>query len=811
MRPLQLIATSAVGLEAVVARELKGLGYEAKIPQTGRIAFAGDEAALCRANLWLRAADRVLIEVGSFEATDFGQLFDRTFELPWEQWIGHDAAFPVNGRSVKSQLSSVPACQRIVKKAIVEKLKHAHRTDSLPETGPPYTVEVALLDDRATLTIDSSGAGLHKRGYRRLVAEAQLKETLAAALVMLSFWKPDRPLIDPFCGSGTIPIEAALIGRHLAPGLNRQFAAESWPVISPRRWEEARAEARDLAKPGLPVKIIGTDADEEVLSLARYHAGQAGVADDIHFQQRDFRDLSSQKQYGCVICNPPYGERMGQEDDLEALYASMPLVLRRLKTWSHYILTAFPDFEALVGRAADRRRKLYNGRIECTYYQFHGPRPDKGRGAANAEAANVEAVNAEAVNAEAVNAEAVNAEAVNAEAVNAKAVNAKAVNAKAVNAEAVNVEEEQMASVPSAVVAHVEPSAPSLVPCAVESEESPQHTRIRTPNRLLVPAFGGLTTKAYEQAELFARRLATRARHLRRWPTKRGITCYRLYDRDVPEIPLVVDRYEECLHLAEYDRPHDRSPAQHADWLDLMAKTAAETLEVPKGQVFMKRRERQRGMNQYERFAEQGKTFVVHEGGLKFRVNLSDYLDTGLFLDHRITRAMVREAAAGKRFLNLFGYTGAFTVYAASGGAESTTTVDLSNTYLEWAEENLALNGLAGRGHRFVRDDAGSFLKHHRPGAAYDLAVVDPPTFSNSKKTDDIWDVQRDHAELLNGVVGLMSPGGVIYFSTNSRRFKLDEAALGNLAIREISRQTVPEDFRNRRIHRCWRMVVGEL
>ncbi|HEV3339586.1 MAG TPA: bifunctional 23S rRNA (guanine(2069)-N(7))-methyltransferase RlmK/23S rRNA (guanine(2445)-N(2))-methyltransferase RlmL [Pirellulales bacterium] len=754
MPPLQLIATSAVGLEAVVARELKGLGYEAKIPQTGRIAFAGDESALCRANLWLRSADRVLVEVGSFEATDFGQLFDRTFALPWEQWIGGEAAFPVNGRSVKSQLSSVPACQRIVKKAIVEKLKHAHRTDSLPETGPQYTVEVALLDNRATLTIDSSGAGLHKRGYRRLVAEAQLKETLAAGLVMLSFWKADRPMIDPFCGSGTIPVEAALIGRNLAPGLNRQFAAESWPAISPRQWEEARTEARDLASPGLPVKIIGTDADEEVLSLARYHAAQAGVTDDIHFQQRDFRDLSSQRQYGCIICNPPYGERMGRDDDLEALYASMPLVLRRLKTWSHYVLTAFADFEALVGRPADRRRKLYNGRIECTYYQFHGPKPDKGR-------------------------------------------------------ETVERGEEQTASAPSALVGQGELSVARLPACAVESTESPPRTQIRAPKRSLVPAFGGLTTKAYEQAELFARRLTTRAKHLRRWPSKRGITCYRLYDRDVPEIPLVVDRYEECLHLAEYDRPHDRSPAEHADWLDLMAKTAAETIEVAKGNVFMKRRQRQRGLNQYERFSEQGKTFTVHEGGLKFRVNLSDYLDTGLFLDHRITRSMVRNAAAGKRFLNLFGYTGAFTVYAASGGAESTTTVDLSNTYLQWAEENLGLNGLAGREHRVVRDDAMNFLKYHCPGAAYDLAVIDPPTFSNSKKTDDIWDVQRDHAELLNRLVALVSPGGVIYFSTNSRRFKLDEAALGNLAIREISRQTVPEDFRNRRIHRCWRMVAG--
>lgn len=767
MSELQLTATSAVGIEAVVARELKALGYEPKIRQTGRIAFAADESAICRTNLWLRTADRVLVELGSFEATDFGQLFDRTFALPWEEWIERDAAFPVNGRSVKSQLSSVPACQKIVKKAIVEKLRHAHRTQTLPETGTQYTVEVALLDNQATLTLDTSGAGLHKRGYRRLVAEAQLKETLAAALVLLSFWKPDRPLIDPFCGSGTIPIEAALIGRNVAPGLNRNFAAESWPRVGEHLWSEARVEARETTRPNLPIKIIGTDIDEQVLSLARYHAAQAGVADDIHFQQREFRDLTSKKEYGCVICNPPYGERMGESDELEALYASMPLVLRRLKTWSHYVLTAFPDFEALVGRPADRRRKLYNGRIECTYYQFHGPRSGLARGTGEPRDQN--------------------------EKHGVTSIEDDTETRRHGDTE------KESATVSPATSSPV-PASPGLRVSASASTA----TTLRAPHQ----AFGGLSPKAQEQAEIFARRLAARARHLRRWP-KRGITCYRLYDRDVPEIPLIVDRYEDCLHMAEYERPHDRSPAEHADWLDLMAKTAADTLEVPRKNVFMKRRERQRGTNQYERFAEQGRTLVVNEGGLKFRVNLSDYLDTGLFLDHRITRSLVREAAADKRFLNLFGYTGSFTVYAAAGGATATTTVDLSNTYLDWAHDNMRLNSLAGGAHRFVRDDASSFLKFHRPGPAYDLAVVDPPTFSNSKKTDDIWDIQRDHTGLLNHVVELMSPGGVIYFSTNSRRFKLDEGALANVSIREISRQTVPEDFRNRRIHRCWRMIAG--
>jgi 23S rRNA (guanine2445-N2)-methyltransferase / 23S rRNA (guanine2069-N7)-methyltransferase len=794
MPAFSFLATCAVGLEAIVARELQGLGHETKTTSTGRIAFEGDEAALCRANLWLRTADRVLLRLGTFQATDFGQLFDQTHALPWEEWLGPDAVFPVNGRSVKSQLSSVPACQKIVKKAIVEKLRRAHRTQSLPETGVHYAVEVALLEDQATLTLDTSGASLHKRGYRKLVGEAQLKETMAAALVLLSFWRPDRPLIDPFCGSGTIAIEAALIGRNLAPGLHRSFAAESWPRIAARHWQAARSEARDLARPDLPQRIIGTDVDEGALSLARYHAAQAGVTDDIHFQQKDFHDLSSGKEFGCVVCNPPYGERMGQADDLEALYASMPLVLRKLPTWSHYILTAFPDFERLVGRPADRRRKLYNGRIECTYYQFHGPKP----GLARRPAAHAPSP-----------------------ATNDPSGDPLVANASGDPLLAADSDDAPAGTRESPAGTRESPAGAVETTDAyqvVGSGEAPRRESARQPlgevfavvasRPELVQAFGGISAKAREQAELFARRLTARAKHLRRWPTKRGITCYRLYDRDVPEIPLAVDRYEDCLHVAEYDRPHDRGPAEHADWLDLMARTAGEVLGVTRGNVFLKHRERQRGLAQYERVADEGRTVVAREGGLKFLVNLSDYLDTGLFLDHRQTRAMVREAAAGKRCLNLFGYTGSFTVYAAAGGAAATTTVDLSNTYLRWAEDNLRLNDLAGARHRFVRDDARSFLEFHPPGPAYDLAVVDPPTFSNSKMTERDWDIQRDYLNVLTRLATLMAPCGAIYFSTNSRRFKLDDSALPALAVREISRQTVPEDFRNQRIHRCWRMLV---
>ncbi|MFP6693068.1 MAG: bifunctional 23S rRNA (guanine(2069)-N(7))-methyltransferase RlmK/23S rRNA (guanine(2445)-N(2))-methyltransferase RlmL, partial [Pirellulales bacterium] len=464
-------------------------------------------------------------------------------------------------------------------------------------------------------------------------------------------------------------------------------------------------EALELALPEFSERLVGTDTDERVLSAARRNAQQAGVSDQVHFQQKSFSELSSQRNHGCVITNPPYGKRIGEQRELESLYHSIPEVLRKLPTWSHFILTAYPDFEGVIERQADRRRKLYNGRIECTYYQFHGPK--------QREAA--------------------------------------------------------------------EPSNAAAV-------------------------FGGLSEKVREQADLFGRRLQKRARHLRRWPTKQGITCYRLYERDVPEIPLIVDRYEDHLHITEYDRPHDRDAGQHADWLDLMMRKAAEVLDVDHRKVFLKCRRRQRGRSQHEQLADRRYEVTVREAGLRFIVNLSDYVDTGLFLDHRITRSMVREAAEGATFLNLFGYTGGFTVYAAAGGAARTTTVDWSHTYLDWSKRNLCLNEFESERHRFVRADAASYLQQLPRHETYDLAVVDPPTFSNRKGVDDHWDVQRDHVELLNELILRMKPGGQIFFSTNFRRFKLDEAAIQSASIFEISRQTVPSDFRNRRVHRCWRL-----
>ncbi len=314
--------------------------------------------------------------------------------------------------------------------------------------------------------------------------------------------------------------------------------------------------------------------------------------------------------------------------------------------------------------------------------------------------------------------------------------------------------------------------------------------------------------KSAAQAEMFARRLDKLAKHLRRYPTKQGITCYRIYEKDIPEIPLVVDRYEDHLHLTEYSTPYQRTADQHQRWLTLMGQTACRVLEVAPEKMFFKRRDRQSGHKQHEHISERKYELVVQEGGLKFIVNLSDYVDTGLFLDHRITRSMVRDLSRGKNFLNLFAYTGSFTVYAAAGGASRSTTVDWSKTYLEWGKRNLLLNGFDADSHQFVRQSAVDFVYEHRREPTYDLAVVDPPTFSNSKRTDSLWDVQRDAVPLLQQLLLLMKPGGVIYFSNNFRQFKMNPADLAATQVHEISNQTVPPNYRNRKIHRCWRIVV---
>ena len=643
----------------------------------------------------------MLVEVGQFEASDFGQLFDRTFDLPWSRWLSARSAFPVNGRSVKSRLSSVPACQRIVKKAVVESLRKAHRTTRLEETGPRTVIEVSLLEDRASITLDTTGVGLHKRSYRLLTSEAPLRETLAAALVMLSFWNPERPLIDPFCGSGTIVIEAAMIGRRIAPGLRRVFDAEGWHGSDRALWERVRARAAETMEAALPEKILGSDLDGSVLGLARYHAERAEVAGDIHFQQRDFADLSSRRSYGCIITNPPYGLRMGSRKEVDDLYRMMPAVLRRLPTWSHYIFSGRKDLEALLGRKADRRRKLYNAQIECTYYQFHGPKPGRGMDAAG--------------------------------------------------------------------------------------ERDGEATAGDGPTQA-EPAFDGLDAEGRRQVEEFANRLAKTARHLRRWPARRGIGCYRVYDRDIPGIGLTVDRYEDRLLVIEHPHGSPRSAASRDAWLDGMAAAAAKVLQCAPSRVVV--RAAGAAVSSLHTPAA-GRPFVVGEAGLRFEVRLDGAEDAGLALDRREIRAFIREEARGKDVLALFDRTGAISVCAASAKAASVTAAVPSAEDRTWFLRNLALNGLEGAV-GLVPEEGTAWLAATPPRPAYDLAVVDPAGTGGPPP------------DLLIRLWEWMRPGGRIYVTTAAGGADLPVEVPAGASVREITARTIPEDFRDATVHRCW-------
>ncbi len=374
-RRIELIATSAFGLEAVVSRELHDLGYTEQKVEDGRVTFIGDEQAICRCNLWLRAADRVLVKVASFHAADFGTFFDQIEAVPWQEWLPVDAKFPVSGKSVRSQLHHEPTIQAVAKKAIVESLKRNFQRHWFEETGTEYQIEVSILKDQVLVAIDTSGVGLHKRGYRVTSGVAPLRETTAAALVLLSYWNNGRPFLDPFCGSGTIAIEAAMIGRNRAPGMSRSFLCEQWPQLTREHWKQAREEARDkvVAKPKYP--LLASDIDGKLVRLAQSNAIAAGIGADIEFKTMDVLELKTSLEYGVIVTNPPYGERMGDDESAAEIYDDMADAFESLSHWSIYVLTSHPGFERLFKRRANRRRKLYNGRIECHYFQYLGPRP----------------------------------------------------------------------------------------------------------------------------------------------------------------------------------------------------------------------------------------------------------------------------------------------------------------------------------------------------------------------------------------------------------------------------------------------------
>ncbi len=371
---LEIVVPTLFGVEAVAAREIRNLGYETTSVTDGRITFKGDPMAVCRANVNLRSGERVLVKIGEFKATTFEELFEQTKKLPWSDWITKHVAFPVKGFSIKSKLFSVSDCQAIIKKSIVESLKDKYKVDWFDEHGAVYQIQFGIIRDVVTLMIDTSGSGLHKRGYRKQSNKAPLRETVAAAMIMLSFWRNNRTFADPFCGSGTIPIEAAMIGRNIAPGLSRSFAGEKFSQIDRSLWDIAREEARENIKQDAELDIFASDLDVECAALTKQNAVIAGVGEDIRVSAANALDFAPESDYGILISNPPYGERLGSLAEAEKLYRDFGKVMKKYPTWSYYLITSDENIEKCVGRRADKKRKVYNGMLKCDYYQFYAPK-----------------------------------------------------------------------------------------------------------------------------------------------------------------------------------------------------------------------------------------------------------------------------------------------------------------------------------------------------------------------------------------------------------------------------------------------------
>ncbi len=379
MKQFEYVSPCHFGLEAVLKRELTDLGCEITKVEDGKVSYTGDINTCARANIFLRTTERVLLKIASFKAETFDELFEKTKELPWEEYIPKDGKFWVaKANSVNSKLFSPSDIQSIMKKAMVERLKMKYKLDWFEESGNSYPLRVTIMKDEVTVCIDTSGESLHKRGYRKLASKAPITETLAAALIMLTPWNKDRILVDPFCGSGTIPIEAAMIGAKIAPGINRSFLAEAWENLIPQNtWEQARSEAKEMQRLDVQMVIQGYDIDGDIIKAARQNARLAGVEQFIHFQQKPLKELSSSKKYGFVITNPPYGERLEEKNELPALYKEMGKVFGALDAWSYFLITAYEDAQKYIGKQADKNRKIYNGMMKTYFYQYMGPRPPK--------------------------------------------------------------------------------------------------------------------------------------------------------------------------------------------------------------------------------------------------------------------------------------------------------------------------------------------------------------------------------------------------------------------------------------------------
>jgi 23S rRNA (guanine2445-N2)-methyltransferase / 23S rRNA (guanine2069-N7)-methyltransferase len=729
----EFFATSPLGLELLLSDELRGLGLEEVTPARAGAAFRGDLESAYRACLWSRLANRVLLRLAGFPAATPEELYAGVRAIEWSRHMAADASLAVDFSASRSRITHTRFGAQKVKDAIVDQLREAFGVrPGVRLERPDLRINVHLDRDNATVSLDLSGESLHRRGYRLEGGAAPLKENLAAAILLRAGWPDiggaDGHLIDPMCGSGTLPIEAAWMAGDVAPGLLRDyFGFLGWKQHDARIWRRLVEEAQGRRQTGLRhlPAICGYDLDRHAVHAALGNIERAGLRGIVHVEKKPVTEVMPRGLRGLLVANPPYGERLGDVKTLSALYAELGETLKtHFKGWSAAVFTGNPDLAFRLGIRASRFYTLYNGAIECKLFKFE-----------------------------------------------------------------------------------VDP-ARFFIPHEDESGLSDERRKAnRFLRRARALAQGNETTSG---AEMFANRLRKNLKRLGRWARQNEVACYRLYDADLPEYAVAVDVYQgdqTWLHVQEYEAPAsvDREKAE-TRLIEALSVMPA-ILEIPPEQMFLKIRRKQKGPSQYEKQGEAGRFHQVTEGGCRLWVNFDDYLDTGLFLDHRPTRLMIQRQAQDKRFLNLFAYTGAASVHAALGGARGTTTVDMSATYLDWARRNLALNGLGGSRHELIQADCLAWLDEEasKSERRFDLIFLDPPTFSNSKRMKGPFDIQRDHAGLLRKAASLLAPDGLLIFSTNFRKFKLDVDSLTGLIAKDITASTIPADFeRSPRVHQCW-------
>ncbi|WP_419208398.1 bifunctional 23S rRNA (guanine(2069)-N(7))-methyltransferase RlmK/23S rRNA (guanine(2445)-N(2))-methyltransferase RlmL [Photobacterium leiognathi subsp. mandapamensis] len=703
----QYLAITSRGLENLLADELEQLGAQNIQVVHAGVRFKAEQATAYRCCLWTRISSRIIQVLSEFNVRDDMDLYLGATAINWMNYFDSNTRIVVDFNGTNREIRNSQYGAMKIKDAIVDRFTKADlRRPNIDRERPDLRVHMRLSGEKGILGLDMAGSGLHQRGYRSEAGKAPLRETHAAALVIKSGWTPEQPLLDPMCGSGTLLIEAAMMAAEIAPGLKRKrWGFESIKDFDKDAWMEIHAEATVKSRRG-PAKVtttfFGREMDRRVLAVARDNAGRAGVKELIDFEYGDATQLVRPEGFetGVILCNPPYGERLGTTPELISLYKEFGNRLKLAFAGSvAAIYSSSNELLSCMRMRADKQFKLRNGALDCVLKTY------------------------------------------------------------LITAGSVQKEEGQAEGV------------------IVQEEVAPD----------------------------FANRLKKNIAKLGKWAKREGIECYRIYDADIPNYNAAIDKYKDYIIIQEYAAPKSVSEELARRRIMDILRATIEVTGVESNKVILKVRERQKGKSQYQKLSSAERHMVVEEYGVELKVNLYDYLDTGLFLDHRITRRMLGKMAPGKDFLNLFSYTGSATVHAAVGGAKTTTTVDMSNTYLRWAQENMELNNQVGSQHEFIQADCLQWLQE--VDDTFDLIFIDPPTFSNSKRMKQSFDIQRDHIMLMENLKRMLRPEGQIVFSNNKRHFKMDLDKLNELGLhaKNISDKTLPMDFaKNKQIHNCW-------